>query len=114
MKRPSGNWGSHPTQQTEYRGGGAVPNAPKVDEHDLRVFGVPTPHNGLNTERGNNLQRRGGAGSPQHYRRPLHFLFSAGAIVLFLAVKKVVDKLGVQAERAPREGVVLRWRRLYY
>jgi len=35
-------------------------------------------------------------------------------IVLFLAVKKVVDKLGVQAERAPREGVVLRSRRLYY
>ena len=46
-----------------------------------------------------------------------HF-FLAGAIVSFLAVKKavrvVVDKLGVQAERAPREGVVLRWRRLYY
>jgi len=40
--------------------------------------------------------------------------FLAGAIVLFLAVKKVVDKLGVQAERAPREGVVLRWRCLYY
>jgi len=35
-------------------------------------------------------------------------------LVLFLAVKKVVDKLGVQAERAPREGVVLRWRCLYY
>ena len=66
MKRPSGNWGSHPTQQTEYRGGGAVPNAPKVDEHDLRALGVPTPHNGLNTEGGNNPQRRGGAGSPQH------------------------------------------------
>lgn len=37
----------------------------------------------------------------------------AASRVLFSAVKKVVDKLGVQAERAPREGVVLRWRRLY-
>jgi len=45
---------------------------------------------------------------------PSPFFFSAGAIVLFLAVKKVVDKLGVQVERAPREGVVLRSRRLYY